>query len=531
MTKQELSQAVGAISVRHIREAEIYFEKQAKRKPSWKRGWSIAAIITCFLLLSAFAVPIFSALYGDALTLQATYAGNGVVSLQVENRSDRELRFEPNVKLVAWLTEEEVTPLSETVTFTPNTVPPHSTQTLLLDLSQRYDMATLESSSMTQWYYLVVTNQNFLFGQEWVCSIYFGEETPELSESAGESKALEPEILEKIPEELRFYFLDSTKEIFAANPVHYEYLQKVQEYLQRSGCQLVSPVDAPLMVMPLKSGVVLDESFPLEKQNLLATTRTTSLDAQGKLIGAEMYSHVTAIHAWLPAFQGAVKYSWVVPVCYLATFEAAAANNPESCAFLHGQIVRLEDLKPYQTYKDDMYVQYDITHLFYTDLHRYGEMIYSENQAQNIPCYWDEQVYQRLEAVRDYYQENLAVVPLDQGTNAYPHSTLTGFPENWDPKADGLQGKLESDCDIEEVVFTVYSETTEPYTEGTQIFKQSYVPQAARSYDLSTAKEVMDFIRSLEPGEYSLEFWGRLDHAYTSYGSFWSVRFTIEEVT
>ena len=44
MTKQELSQAVGAISVRHIREAEMYFEKQAKRKPSWKRGWLIAAI-------------------------------------------------------------------------------------------------------------------------------------------------------------------------------------------------------------------------------------------------------------------------------------------------------------------------------------------------------------------------------------------------------------------------------------------------------------------------------------------------------
>lgn len=52
----------------------------------------------------------------------------------------------------------------------------HSEGTIVIDLSEGYNIAELEGPLPSgDWYYLVLTNNNFVFGQDWMCGIDFDE--------------------------------------------------------------------------------------------------------------------------------------------------------------------------------------------------------------------------------------------------------------------------------------------------------------------------------------------------------------------
>ena len=53
-----------------------------------------AAVLVALLTVTALAADLFSPLAGDDLALGAVYEGDGVVSVHVENRSDKELKFQ-----------------------------------------------------------------------------------------------------------------------------------------------------------------------------------------------------------------------------------------------------------------------------------------------------------------------------------------------------------------------------------------------------------------------------------------------------
>ena len=96
MNKEQLSYALCDIQEEYVIEALNYCTEKRTSGPernrfSGKRLWLIAAIIVCFVALSAFAASIFSPLDGDALTLRGTYAGEGIVLIQVENRSGKKI--------------------------------------------------------------------------------------------------------------------------------------------------------------------------------------------------------------------------------------------------------------------------------------------------------------------------------------------------------------------------------------------------------------------------------------------------------
>ena len=118
----------------------------------------VAILSVLCLTLVAFTWPLFSPLDGDALTLSATYEGNGIVKIQVENRSHKELEFQPQTKLVKWITGEEVSQLTSDITFDDLSIKPYSTETITLNLSKAYDMELLEQSLVTEWYYLVLSD-------------------------------------------------------------------------------------------------------------------------------------------------------------------------------------------------------------------------------------------------------------------------------------------------------------------------------------------------------------------------------------
>ena len=106
----------------HLRNIKSSFEEKTgveltSRKPlrhSIRTVTVLAAVVGCCLTMTAFAISMFSSLSGDDLSLAATYEGNGVVFVQVENRSDKELDFQSALKLMRWSTSEEVKPLSIT---------------------------------------------------------------------------------------------------------------------------------------------------------------------------------------------------------------------------------------------------------------------------------------------------------------------------------------------------------------------------------------------------------------------------------
>ena len=90
-----------------------------------------AVMMICCLSTTAFAVSLFSSLSGDDLEISAVYEGNGIVSVQIENLSDKELHFQSALKLMQWTTSEEVEPLAEkNISFRNTSIPAHSSGTM-----------------------------------------------------------------------------------------------------------------------------------------------------------------------------------------------------------------------------------------------------------------------------------------------------------------------------------------------------------------------------------------------------------------
>ena len=76
------------------------------------------AIIVAILLMSGLVFAhesLFSLLNEDNLSLKAEYKGNGKVAIYVENKSDKELKFENKIKLMRWSTSEEIPRISNNI--------------------------------------------------------------------------------------------------------------------------------------------------------------------------------------------------------------------------------------------------------------------------------------------------------------------------------------------------------------------------------------------------------------------------------
>ena len=57
-------------------------------------------------------------------------------------------------------------------------------------------------------------------------------------------------------------------------------------------------------------------------------------------------------------------------------------------------------MENYKVYQDEKYTCYDMTDLFYTDLHEYTETILS----QRSDIWLDNQVWERIENIYEYYR-------------------------------------------------------------------------------------------------------------------------------
>ena len=170
----ELWKAMGDIDERFLELAEK--RPQAARLHGIRRVLTFAAVLILMLALggTAYAVRLFNSLDGDDLSFRSHYEGRGIVTIEIENRADVELRLQEQLELRRWSTGELVPRRSDKIRFSGTRIPPHGRGTMTIDLSDAYVMAALERPLPPgDWYYFVLTNNWFQFGQDWHCSVSF----------------------------------------------------------------------------------------------------------------------------------------------------------------------------------------------------------------------------------------------------------------------------------------------------------------------------------------------------------------------
>ena len=385
--------------------------KQRMRRPV-RAAVVMAVVAAMCLVMAAFTYPLFSPLDGDELSLTGTYLGDGVVSVYVENGSDKDLVFQEQLKLMNWFTEEEAPKLGGEPVFTGTKIKAGTSGTMTIDLSAAYDTGALEQEQ-NAWYYLVLTNQNFLFGHDWMCSVEFSEDADQ-PEDVAVVQAVPAENLEDVRQELRFYFEETyTDTPMAFNEANFAYQQKVEEVRLRFEGNVVSALSPTAMVGgpsefldpepafgKIPEGVIFDETLPAEEQYLLTWDDWTYLDSYGRMVaGQEEKAWVH--YAVLPQREGDTDGGVTLPLIFWFVYDAEAAGDPENYAFLYGQFLSFGELEDKKVYADEHYAVYDATDLIYTDLEAYLDFYLTTR----TDVYCDEAVRQRVRNVYDFFQK------------------------------------------------------------------------------------------------------------------------------
>lgn len=328
---------------------------------------------------------------------------NGIVTIQVANKSDKDLSFQRKLKLMRWSTGKEVEPVSDTIVFDGTEFEAHTNGVMTVDLSKAYDMDFLEQPLADDNYYFVLTNNNFMFGQDWMCFVTFAEPIKTVVDDPIPVTPVEAdkELVAQIMEELQPYFENYYTDIADRRNHADNYLVKCQELLATLDRDIVDSEASPLAIDGLNPDVVFDKTAPLETQHWLTGLHEHTLDGYGIPVGSAEGESALVLSAYVPQHKGEVDGGAEVPLLYFFTYSVDDIQSPEDYAFIHGQIITFEQLEQYKVYEDDQYVCYEVTDLFYTNLRQHVESIIS----QRSDIYFDEQVWERVENIYTYYKD------------------------------------------------------------------------------------------------------------------------------
>lgn len=387
------------IKHRFEQETGVELSARSRRRPVRTAVVLVAAVI-CLAATAAASSSLFSSLSGDDLAFSTTYEGNGIVSIRVENRSDKALRFEEQLKLQRWSTEEPLSPIGP-VRFENTEIAPHSEEIMTINLTGAYDLELLEQPLTDDHYYFTLTNNNFLFGQDWMCSVDFAE-TVYAPIEYPEPAPVDPAAIAAAEESLRFYFKADTTDPADRRAMAEQYIEACTELFDTLGVTVIPSVSPRLpgnrvdttmsfpTIRPFDNSAMFDETVPVGEQNLLVSSYWTTTDTHGKLLaGQGEYAYEL----------GAYFSDQRLPLLYIFTYEKDAVTD-DSYAFLYGQLHTFADLEQYKVYEDGEYICYEISPLIYSDLHSYAEAYAAELGI--IPT---EQDWQRIENIYNYYTD------------------------------------------------------------------------------------------------------------------------------
>lgn len=391
----------------------VHFPIQKKSQIGLGKAVVLAAALLCFLMATGFAVVKFSSLKGDEVRLRGTYEGNGIVSVWVENESDRNLVFQPNLRLMQYKAGVEIPRKGGgQVTFWHTDVAAHSQGVMTIDMSNAYDLAQLEEPLENDWYELILTNNGFAFGQDWKCSIDFSG----TSVAAESMEYPEGEVdlqVEAVEESLAFYFQKSALEKYQRTALEEAYQQAYENlpvFQNGKVVSAVSPVlpgnriqtEMCLTVQEPPKGVIWDETLPPEKQHEQMGLNWSTYDSFGRLIGAKgEYAMVLSVLVPLQDYGDGARG---LPLFYVMVYDREEIQKDGACAFIHGQTVTFAELEERKVFEDEKYAAYDVSDYVYGDVESYLRAYFRQNPdvAQN------EQTRQRIQSFYTYYAEHLS---------------------------------------------------------------------------------------------------------------------------
>ena len=382
------------------RKTGVKLRPERRRRPVRAAALAAALLLLC-LTATAVGASLFSGLEGDDLSLGAVYEGGGVVTIQVENRSDKVLEFQRQLKLMRWSTGEEVPSLGGEVAFEGVKIAPHASGTMTLDLNGAYDLELLEEPLTEDWYYFVLTNHNFAFGQDWMCGIEFAPQVAAADPEPLPAPEADPAAVQAALEELRPYFEHVTFDLEERRTMDAEYMERVNRLLADFEGEVVPSVPSRLLVGDPDPAAVFDSTVPQEEQYLLIGEHRHFTDWNFKLLATDTESALV-LSAMLPLerYEDAGRD---MPVFYLFTYEKEAAQA-DRYAFLYGQLYSFAELEPRKVYEDEQHVCYEVSGLIYSDLREHTQRFLD----QNPDIRFDNQVWNRVQAIRDYYQAHMS---------------------------------------------------------------------------------------------------------------------------
>ena len=371
MSAVRLQDAIGEIQDSFLLEA--YTASNRRNPKKWLALLLVAAILA--LGLAACVPMLFSSISGDDLSLGAKYVGSGIVEITVENRSAKALNFQPKLKLQRWSDGEEI-PAKGKVTFKNTQFGPKSSGVMTVDLSEAYDLDELETPLLNDRYYFLLTNNNFHFGQDWMCSVSFSEEdhmdVPAYPVQPSPAEA-DPALVRSVDPDLRAFFEESILTDKAKRAeITMAYYERCAEVIRASGKKVIHPVSpAPtFLTADFPAGTVLDRNLPEELQYQLIGLKVASTDSYAFPVGASWEDTAYIFSVIVP--QSAADLSEAtgdaIQVTYVMAFDSEQAAQPDAYTLIRGQLVPLSELLPDTVYRDEQYTAFNVTNYFFTDL-------------------------------------------------------------------------------------------------------------------------------------------------------------------
>ena len=311
-----------------------------------------------------------------------------------------------------WTTGKEIEPLSGNAVFHNTKIPAQSSSVMTIDLSGAYDIEQLEKPLENDWYYFVLTNNHFVFGQDWMCSVTFTD-AAEKPASPSELPAVEWDVPLDIAQNLQFYFESDSFDTQNRRAMDAEYVTAYTTLFNGVNGQIVpsispllpgnkiSTASPRLQADEAPAGVIFDDNVPSDQQHLLIGQNWSARDVNFKLLATQQ-EHALVLSASLP-LQKYEDASRALPLFYVFTYEKSAISSDADYAFIYGQLVRFADLEQYQVYEDAQHVCYEISALIYPDLDTYVQNFVT----QNPDLRFNEQVLSRIQNIYAYYKENL----------------------------------------------------------------------------------------------------------------------------
>ncbi|MDO5544703.1 MAG: hypothetical protein Q4F81_02575 [Eubacteriales bacterium] len=399
MSAIRLQDAIGEIQDCYIAEA------RTSRIRSRKWIAILLAAILIALGLIACAPILFNSLSDDDLAFHSAYRGNGIIEINVENKSDKTLHFQKKVKLERWSDGQEI-PAHGEVIFTETTIPVHSIGTMTIDLSRAYDLTELEKPLSNDHYYLILTNNNFVFGQDWMCSVSFVEKTIDeivYPEPISPAEA-DPKLAQQVETDLQDFFgktLLETDRRAEVTSAYYESCAKLIHNSEKTVIHPVSPAPYFLYDDP-PEGTIFDSNLPEDVQYQLIGIHESSVDDYFFPVGASGEDTAKVFSVIIPQSQADCfrVQGDAIKIGYVMIYDTQESQIPDAYTLIHGQLIPISDLTSHIVYEDSQYIAYNVTDYFFTDIDTHIAAF----RAWRTDLFDNEDVQRRIENVYQYLQ-------------------------------------------------------------------------------------------------------------------------------